>query len=94
MVVCNNAQYRILKVGGKGLGLAAATQDALVGMDLNQPTIDFVALATSLGVRAARLTEPDEIQDALRDSLRANRPCLLDIPVDPGMPAGTDVLDH
>ena len=80
-VVCNNAQYQILKIGAKGLRLPHALQGAYEGLDLVMPEIDFVALARALGVEAHRVTEPDQLADHARTALFANRPILLDVPI-------------
>ncbi len=80
-LICNNAQYRILKVGAKGLGLPRALENEFVGLDLNQPEIDFVGLARSLGVRAERITEPDQLSETLRDSWGQSEPRLIDVPI-------------
>jgi benzoylformate decarboxylase len=81
-VICNNAQYQILKAGAAGFGLPAAKAGKFVGMDLREPEIDFVGLAQSLGVRAERVSEPDELAAKVRDSLVANDgPRLFDVPI-------------
>ncbi len=81
-VICNNAQYQILKAGAAGFGLPAANAGKFVGMDLDQPEIDMVALATALGVRAERVTEPDELAGKVAASLAANDgPRLFDVPI-------------
>jgi benzoylformate decarboxylase len=81
IVVCNNAQYQILKIGARGLRLPHAQEGSFVGMDLAQPDIDIVGLAQSLGVRAVRITEPDELADRVRDSLAGDQPQLIDVPL-------------
>ncbi len=48
-VICNNAQYGILKVGARGLELPAAMQGRFEGLDLVEPEVDMVELAKSLG---------------------------------------------
>ena len=53
-VICNNAQYQILKIGAAGMGLPAAQAGKFEGFDLTGPEIDFVSLSRSLGVEAAR----------------------------------------
>src|SRR5262249_27556965 len=58
-VICNNAQYQILKVGAGQLGLTHAVQGKYVGLDIAGPEIDFVSLSRSLGVDAQRVTDPD-----------------------------------
>ncbi len=53
-LICNNAQYGILKIGAQQIGLPAARRGEFVGMDLAGPEIDFLGLARSLGVEAER----------------------------------------
>ncbi len=82
-VVCNNAQYQILKAGAVGFQLPAAQAGEFVGMDLAQPEIDIVALSRALGVPAERVTEPDELAHKVGQSLRgANGPRLFDVPIE------------
>jgi benzoylformate decarboxylase len=81
-VICNNAQYQILKAGAAGFGLPAAKAGKFVGMDLREPEIDFVSLAESLGVRAERVSEPDELAAKVSASMAANDgPRLFDVPI-------------
>ena len=44
-VICNNAQYQILKAGARGLNLPQAMAGNFLGQDLDQPEVDFVGLA-------------------------------------------------
>jgi benzoylformate decarboxylase len=81
-VICNNAQYRILKSGLLAFGSEPAKQGKFVGMDLVQPEIDFVALAESLGVSAERVTKPNDVGPALRQALSHPGPSLIDVPID------------
>jgi benzoylformate decarboxylase len=82
-VICNNAQYQILKAGAAGLGLPAAKGGQFVGMDLAEPEIDTVALARSLGVAAERVSEPDELAAKVKASLAASDgPRLFDVPIE------------
>ncbi len=80
-VICNNAQYQILKAGARGLNLPHALAGQYVGQDLNQPEIDIVGLAQSLGVKAARVADPDELVARLRASLAGDEPQLFDVPI-------------
>jgi benzoylformate decarboxylase len=80
-VICNNAQYQILKIGARGLRLPRALAHQYEGMDLIEPEIDFVALARSLGVEAHRITEPDELAERVRASFTSDRPQLFDVPI-------------
>jgi benzoylformate decarboxylase len=81
-VICNNAQYRILKSGLLAFRSEPAKQGKFVGMDLVHPEIDFVRLAESLGVAAERVTKPQDVGPALSQALSRQGPSLLDIPID------------
>ncbi|OBI19667.1 thiamine pyrophosphate-requiring protein [Mycobacterium sp. E2327] len=50
------------------------------------PDVDFAAFAASLGLNAMALKDPDELGDAWRNALSADRPTVLDIYTDPNMP--------
>jgi acetolactate synthase-1/2/3 large subunit len=47
------------------------------GVDLASP--DFPALATSMGIKATRVTDPAEFESNFRDAIESGRPALLDI---------------
>ena len=86
-VIPNNAQYQILKVGARGIGLPNAAEEQFVGMDLVEPEVDLVALAGSLGVEACRVHAADELTEVLREALADPRPRLIDVPIDRTPPA-------
>jgi benzoylformate decarboxylase len=81
IVICNNAQYGILKIGARGLDLPAAKSGRYIGLDLTEPEVDFVRLSESFGVRACRVNEPDALSDALAESLQSDEPRLIDISI-------------
>ena len=81
IVVPNNAQYQILKIGARGMGLPAARESQFLGMDLTEPEIDFVTLSESLGVRASRVSEPDELTAAVTESLAGDEPRLIEVAI-------------
>jgi benzoylformate decarboxylase len=85
-VICNNAQYQILKIGARGLNLPRATAGQYKGLDIVDPEIDFVSLARSLGVEAHRITEPDELRTRVAASLAGDKPILFDVPIARGTP--------
>lgn len=80
-IICNNAQYQILKACAGQLPLPQMTAGNFLAMDLVQPEIDFVGLGRSLGVESHRVTEPEELRDRLRSSLAGDRPMLFDVPL-------------
>ena len=85
-VVCNNAQYQILKIGAMNMGLPQAAAGRFAGMDMVEPEVDFIGLANSLGVRAARLTDPDEIEARVAESLAGDVPQLFEVPISREVP--------
>jgi benzoylformate decarboxylase len=80
-IICNNAQYQILKHCGDVLPLPRMAAKQYVAMDLIEPEIDFVSLARSLGVEAQRITEPDDLCQSVRASLAGDKPRLFDVPI-------------
>ncbi len=80
-VICNNAQYKILKVTGGVISAENVASSRASGLDLVDPEIDFVALAASLGVPAVRLEDPDELLQRLRESFAGDGPLLIDVPI-------------
>ena len=76
-VIPNNRSYRILK---ERL-VSFRKTDKFVGMDMDDPAIDFVALAQSMGVPARRITDPQDVAPALRESAQGGGPRLLDVGV-------------
>jgi benzoylformate decarboxylase len=86
-VITNNRQYKILKECAQVLNLPQAAEGNYMGLDIVDPVIDYVALAESLGVRACRVAEPDQVSDVVKESLAGNEPRLVEVPVrapDPG----------
>lgn len=77
-VITNNGGYRIIK---QRL-LAFHGNDHFIGMDFDDPPIDFVGLAQSMGVTAKRVSSPDEIRPALDAAIASTDTMLLDISVD------------
>ncbi len=82
-VIPNNRSYRILK---ERL-VSMRKTEKFIGMDLRDPEIDFIALAQSLGVPARRVTSAAEIGPALKESIAAGGPHLIDVSVMDGFGA-------
>ena len=84
-VVFNNASYIILKGGLLAMQGESVKRGIFTGMDLNEPDIDFVKLAESMGVAARHVSSAEELRDglqwALRESAGQNQPCLLDVAI-------------
>lgn len=81
--VVDNRQYKILKRYLDAMGGDAVRTGSYVGMDLDDPAVDYVALATSMGVDATRVERAGDVGDAVRHALAAGRPHLLELPISP-----------
>ena len=82
-LILNNGGYRILKQRVNALRGHAAQTGRYVAMNLDDPPIDFAALARSMGVRAERAATLDEVRQALATALTAGGPSLIDVILDP-----------
>jgi benzoylformate decarboxylase len=79
--VVNNRQYKILKGYLRGMGGAAARTGRFVAMDLDDPAVDFVDLARSMAVAAARVDAADDVAEAVRGALASGGPHLLELAI-------------
>ncbi|HKQ28409.1 MAG TPA: thiamine pyrophosphate-dependent enzyme [Burkholderiales bacterium] len=79
-IIANNRGYRIIK---ERL-VSFRKTDRFTGMDLRDPDIDFVALASSFGLAARRVTDPQDIAPALREAFASGAPSLIDVRVADG----------
>ncbi|BBY22102.1 hypothetical protein MSTO_23070 [Mycobacterium stomatepiae] len=50
------------------------------------PDVDFAAFASGLGLNAVAVKDPEELANAWREALSADRPTVLDVYTDPDMP--------
>jgi len=81
-VIFNNTSYRILKQRLHAHRGLAAQADRFVGMELQNPAIDFVGLARSLGVAAERANTVQDATDLVAKGIKSDAPLLIDVPTD------------
>ena len=81
-VILNNSSYRILKQRTRELGGHAAASGKYLAMDIDDPAIDYLALARTFGLSAQRVATLSDVPAALHSALRAEAPCLLEIMID------------
>jgi benzoylformate decarboxylase len=79
--VVNNRQYLILKNYLRGMDAETVRTGRFVGMDLDAPPVDFVALARSMGVAGTLVEKAGDVGDALRTALASGAPHLLELPI-------------
>ncbi|WP_188307815.1 thiamine pyrophosphate-binding protein [Streptomyces sp. CBMA123] len=80
-VVVNNSQYLMLKNSLHHRYPEFGNGDRFVGMDIDHPAIDFVALARSMGVRAERVERATDIAEAARAAWDSGGPRVLELPI-------------
>ena len=83
-VICNNGGYRILKQRTHALQSFSAKGNRYIGMDLEEPPVDFVGIARSLGVPGKRVEKTQEVRQTLAGALSQGGPFLIDVPLDRG----------
>jgi benzoylformate decarboxylase len=81
-LICNNAQYMILKRRLHAYGGAAAKADTYIGLDMMDPEVDFLALARAMGVHGVRADTPEAVSKALREAVSRHGPTLIDVPIE------------
>jgi benzoylformate decarboxylase len=74
-VLLNNGGYRIIK---QRLQAFLGTNH-FVGMDFQDPPIDFVGIARSLGLKAACISDPLELGDSLSSAIGRRAPTLIEV---------------
>jgi benzoylformate decarboxylase len=87
-VILNNSSYRILKQRVNALRGHAAQTGTYVGMDLEDPAIDFQALARSMGVASTLARTVDEAVDQIRAGIAGGRATLVEVTLDRGLGIG------
>jgi acetolactate synthase-1/2/3 large subunit len=77
-ILFNNSSYAVLNMELQRVGATAGGAKARAMLDLHGPDLDFVALATGMGVRASRATTCEELTDQLRDALDTTGPTVIE----------------
>lgn len=79
-IIANNHSYRILK---ERL-IDFHNNSCFIGMDMNDPPIDFAMLATSMGIKSRKIDRVSDVIPAIKKSIGSNHPNLLEIIVSDG----------
>lgn len=80
-VVFNNQSYQIIK----DRLVAMRHSNQFVGMDMNDPAIDFVSVAKGFGLSARRVEKASDIQTAIKEAIASGKPSLIDIAIAPSI---------
>ena len=82
-IIFNNRSYAILRMELDRVGAVAAGEAARSLLDLSRPDLDFVALATGMGVPATRARTAGELAAQFRQALAEPGPHLIEALVPP-----------
>ena len=77
-VILNNGSYAILELELSRVGAGEPGRRATDMLDLSRPDLDFVALASGMGVPASRATTAEEFTTALERALSTPGPVLVE----------------
>jgi benzoylformate decarboxylase len=81
-IVVNNREYNILKKYMASQPQSASVRaNRFIAMDIVDPTIDFLALAASMGVSARRVERAADIAPAIEAGIASGVPNLIEIPI-------------
>jgi benzoylformate decarboxylase len=65
----------------QGMGGASVRTGRFIGMDLDDPPVDFLALARSMAVDATAVDHAGDVGDAVKSALESGKPHLLELPI-------------
>src|SRR3546814_13264027 len=77
-IVFNNSSYAVLNRELARVGATAEGDKARDMLDLRRPDLDFVSLATGMGVSATRATTSEEFVDQLTAALATPGPTVIE----------------
>ncbi|MBW8708410.1 MAG: thiamine pyrophosphate-binding protein [Alphaproteobacteria bacterium] len=79
-VIMNNREYNVLKNFMRGrAGYISARTNRFIAMDIDQPLIDYQAMACSMGIPARRIDKASDIAPAIEAGIASGKPNLLEI---------------
>ncbi|MET0729051.1 MAG: acetolactate synthase large subunit [Acidimicrobiales bacterium] len=77
-IIFNNSSYAVLNMELSRVGAQAGGAKAEAMLDLHNPSLDFVALATGMGIPATRATTSDAFVEQLQRALATRGPSVID----------------
>ena len=81
-VVMNNREYNVLKNFMRGQpDYTSAKSNRFVAMDIDQPAIDYVSLARSMGVPARRVERAADIAPSIEAGIASGGVNLIELPI-------------
>ena len=82
VVIMANRKYQILQVELARVGAQSMNKKTLDMLNLTSPDLDFVAMATGMGVRATRASTAEEFNHQFAAAMAQKGPCLIEAVLD------------
>lgn len=80
-IVCANASYRICKMGLRRK-IGERAKGRCLGMDFENPRIDFVKLGESMGLSGQKVEKPEELAKTLKAAFKLNKPNIVEVGIE------------
>lgn len=80
IIIFANKAYDLLKLN-KHLVLGEKARGRYLGMDFNEPRINFCEIAQGMGVSGKRVERPEELRKVLTSAFESNKPNLVEVHV-------------
>jgi benzoylformate decarboxylase len=80
-VVCANASYCQVKVM-KTFLMGEQAKGRYLGLDLDNPRVDFADLAQAMGVSGQKVNHPEQLRGTLRSALESGKPALVEVVIE------------
>lgn len=80
-IICANASYRICKMGLRRK-IGEKAKGRCLGMDFENPRIDFVKLGESMGLSGQKVEKPEELAKALKAAFKLNKPNIVEVSIE------------
>jgi len=77
-LICANASYSQVKLM-KNLLMGEKAKGRYLGMDLNEPRIDFCQLAQAMGVHGQTVERPEQLREVLDSALGLGKPAVVEV---------------
>ena len=84
-VIVSNAGYQTVRRSILSR-MGESARGRFSGTYLENPKIDFVQLAQSMGVRGQKVESPDDLREVLKSALESDKPSLVEVVVDNTLP--------
>lgn len=79
VVLLNNSSYAILNIEMQRVGVANPSDKAKSLLDLSNPTIDWVSMATGMGMYAIKVDTVDAFDTAMAEAMTTKGPRLIEV---------------